>query len=304
MLSRPPACSELPDRPWSEHGILRRQAANGATSEQLRRQAFVEALATGIMAALLIGLACALFLRSAPFQYMMAGLRSAFAGGGASETLSPNLCCAAMPRSYDRGWCTESGMPGGRPYTSGRPTCRQRSVAWCTGGAAGLAAALVLFPRPRALWAPGCAARQQRHITAPGSTGAAPAVRCSAPRWLGSGGGGRRVQLAAASVLSSEVDEADEEPAPVDPEQAKAHCVRVVKSLPTDLVQYVLGFQSQCPHSPPCCVWGYYSTLELNTKRTLIDNMCPGMIDLGRHCDTRVFVRSRRRTSSPTNTSQ
>ena len=44
----------------------------------------MESLATGVMAALLIALACVLFLRSAPFQYMMAGLRSALAGSGAS----------------------------------------------------------------------------------------------------------------------------------------------------------------------------------------------------------------------------
>ncbi len=43
----------------------------------------MESLTSGVMAALLIGLACTLFLRSAPFQYMMAGLRSAFAGGAA-----------------------------------------------------------------------------------------------------------------------------------------------------------------------------------------------------------------------------
>ena len=68
----------------------RMQAANGASlPEQLRRrQAFVESLTSGVMAALLIGLACTLFLRSAPFQYMMAGLRSAFASGAAGAALA------------------------------------------------------------------------------------------------------------------------------------------------------------------------------------------------------------------------
>ena len=67
------------------HPLL--QTANGATPEQLRRQAFVESLASGVMAALLIALACTLFLRSAPFQYMMAALRSALAGGAAGAGL-------------------------------------------------------------------------------------------------------------------------------------------------------------------------------------------------------------------------
>ena len=77
-----------------------RQAANGASPEQLRRQAFVESLATGVMAALLIALACALFLRSAPFQYMMAGLRSALANGGALRNRMVPSNQAASPGMF------------------------------------------------------------------------------------------------------------------------------------------------------------------------------------------------------------
>ena len=69
------------------HPLL--QTANGATPEQLRRQAFVESLASGVMAALLIALACTLFLRSAPFQYMMTALRSTLAGGAAGAGFRP-----------------------------------------------------------------------------------------------------------------------------------------------------------------------------------------------------------------------
>ena len=66
----------------------------------------------------------------------------------------------------------------------------------CEGGAAGLAA-FVLFRRPPALWASRGNPEQQ------------------------STGGSGRTQLAASSVISGEVDETEDEPAPVDPEQVR-----------------------------------------------------------------------------------
>ena len=122
---------------------------------------------------------------------------------------------------------------------------------WCTGGAAGIAAAFALFRRPSGLAASGGSARLQWNKSGPRGTCAASAVSPSVYGLVASGGIGRRTQLARASVLSSEVDEADDEPAPVDPEQ-----VRPLRNAKLQLAEVAPDDGTAAPRAVACCCTG------------------------------------------------